>query len=52
MHMLIFAALKRTRTVLMMLALILITGLASYLTIPRESNPDITIPVIRISVSH
>ena len=52
MHTLIFAALKRTRTVLMMLALILLTGLASYLTIPRESSPDITIPVIRISVSH
>ncbi len=52
MHSLIFAALSRTRAVFMMLALILLTGLVSYLTIPRESSPDITIPVIRISVSH
>lgn len=52
MHSLIFAALRRTRAVFMMLALILLTGLVSYLTIPRESSPDITIPVIRISVSH
>ncbi|WP_257285486.1 efflux RND transporter permease subunit [Endozoicomonas sp. SESOKO1] len=52
MRSLISASLMRTRTVIMMLALILLTGLASYLTIPRESNPDITIPVIYISVSH
>ena len=52
MHSLIAASLKRTRTVLMLLALILATGLASYLTIPKESSPDITIPVIYISVSH
>ncbi|WP_422444912.1 MULTISPECIES: efflux RND transporter permease subunit [unclassified Endozoicomonas] len=52
MQSLIAASLMRTRTVMMLLALILMTGLASYLTIPRESNPDITIPVIYISVSH
>ncbi|MFK0571083.1 efflux RND transporter permease subunit, partial [Endozoicomonas sp.] len=48
----ISASLIRTRTVMMLLALILISGLASYLTIPKESSPDITIPVIYISVSH
>lgn len=52
MHNLISASLMRTRTVMMLLALILVTGLASYLTIPKESSPDITIPVIYISVSH
>ncbi|WP_083232468.1 efflux RND transporter permease subunit [Endozoicomonas atrinae] len=52
MRSLIAASLMRTRTVMMLLALILVTGLASYLTIPKESSPDITIPVIYISVSH
>lgn len=52
MRNLISASLMRTRTVLMTLALLLVTGLASYLTIPKESTPDITIPVIYISVAH
>lgn len=49
---LISFSLLRTRTVMMLLVLILVTGLASYLTIPKESSPDITIPVIYISVHH
>ncbi|WP_299726649.1 efflux RND transporter permease subunit [uncultured Endozoicomonas sp.] len=47
---LITASLLRTRSVMMLLALILLTGFASYMTIPRESSPDITIPVIYVSV--
>ena len=47
---LISASLHRTRSVMMLLVLILITGFASYLTVPRESSPDITIPVIYVSV--
>ncbi|WP_461538580.1 efflux RND transporter permease subunit [Spongorhabdus nitratireducens] len=49
---LIDQSLGRSRTVLMMFALILITGLASYLTIPRESMPDIKIPQINVQVSY
>ena len=45
-------SLDRSRTVLMLFVLILITGMASYLTIPRESMPDIKIPVININVHY
>ena len=45
-------SLNRSRTVLMLFVLILITGLASYLTIPRESMPDIKIPQINVSVRY
>lgn len=43
---------NRSRTVLMLFFLILGSGLVSYLTIPRESSPDIPIPVIYVSVSY
>ncbi|OED44601.1 acriflavin resistance protein [Endozoicomonas sp. (ex Bugula neritina AB1)] len=36
----------------MLFVLILITGAASYITIPRESMPDIKIPIIYVSVSY
>ncbi|OCH34732.1 efflux RND transporter permease subunit [Aliivibrio fischeri] len=46
------AALSRSRTMLMLLALLLIAGISTYLVIPKESNPDITIPIIYVSMSH
>ncbi|OZS42744.1 efflux RND transporter permease subunit [Photobacterium sanguinicancri] len=46
------AALSRSRTVITLLVLILIAGAAMYRAIPKESNPDITIPIIYVSVSH
>ncbi|MEM8816582.1 MAG: efflux RND transporter permease subunit [Pseudomonadota bacterium] len=46
------AAMSRSRTVLLSLATILIAGLAAYLTIPKEAEPDIEIPNIYISVTH
>lgn len=46
------AALLRFRTVLMLFALIMIMGLATTLTIPKESNPDIQVPIVYVSVSH
>ena len=52
MKTLIATALNRSRTVLMILVLILVSGMVTYFTIPRESNPDITIPVIYVSVSY
>jgi multidrug efflux pump len=35
-----------------LLVLILVAGAATYITIPKESSPDITIPIIYVSVSH
>lgn len=49
---LIDAALDRSRTVLLILALLLIGGIVSFMTIPRESAPDIPIPTIYVSVTH
>jgi len=46
------AALNRSRTVLLTLALILIAGTASYLGIAKEAEPDINIPLIYISITH
>ena len=37
---------------MMILLLILVSGMVTYFTIPRESSPDITIPVIYVSVSY
>jgi multidrug efflux pump len=50
MHAIIDAAMDRSRTVLLLLMLIFIAGTASYLTIPKESKPDIQIPVIYVSI--
>ncbi len=52
MFTLIDAALSRTRTMLTLLVFILVAGVATYLTIPKESSPDVTIPIIYVSVSH
>ncbi|EKM30016.1 acrB/AcrD/AcrF family protein, partial [Vibrio harveyi] len=52
MFALIDAALSRARTMLTLLVMILIAGVITYITIPKESSPDITIPIIYVSVSH
>ncbi|UXI00081.1 efflux RND transporter permease subunit [Photobacterium sp. TY1-4] len=49
---LIDAALSRARTMITLLILILIAGAIMYRLMPKESNPDITIPVIYTSVTH
>ncbi|NVK17671.1 MAG: efflux RND transporter permease subunit [Methylocystaceae bacterium] len=46
------AALGHARTVLLTLALILITGSVAYQNIPKESDPDINIPIIYVVASH
>jgi len=46
------AALTRTRSVLMLFVLLLISGALTYVNIAKESNPDITIPVIYVSMIH
>ena len=49
---LIDAALGRSRTVLLALTLILISGTIAYITIPKESDPDVNIPIIYVSMTH
>ncbi|WDE04521.1 efflux RND transporter permease subunit [Thalassomonas viridans] len=46
------SALTRTRSVLMIFALLLISGAITYANIAKESNPDITIPMIYVSIIH
>ncbi|MEQ8666063.1 MAG: efflux RND transporter permease subunit [Rhodospirillales bacterium] len=46
------AAIDRSRTVLSALLLILISGTYAYLDIPKESDPDINIPIIYVSITH
>jgi len=45
-------ALTHSRTVLSALLLILISGSFAYVGIPKESDPDINIPIIYVSISH
>lgn len=45
------AALGRSRTVLSLLIFILIAGIFAYKTIPKESSPDIDIPIIYVSMA-
>ncbi|MFI8744259.1 efflux RND transporter permease subunit [Pseudomonas sp. NPDC077186] len=51
MHTLIAAALDRSRTSLLFLAFLILGGLAAYIAIPKESNPDVAIPIIYVSVT-
>ncbi len=46
------AAIERSRPVLLILCLILVAGTVSYITIPKEADPDIAIPIIYVSISH
>ncbi len=48
---LIDASLSHSRTVLLALALLLIAGTYAYMTIPKESSPDIDIPQIYVSAN-
>ena len=45
-------ALKRQITVLALLVVIVIAGLYSYATLPRESFPDITIPYVFVTTTY
>ena len=46
------AAMARSRTVILGLTVVLIAGLYAYLTIPKEAEPDIEIPIIYVQVTH
>ncbi|WP_417515062.1 efflux RND transporter permease subunit [Minwuia sp.] len=52
MNALIDAAISRARTVIATLLLILLAGAAAYVAIPKESDPDINIPIIYVSMTH
>lgn len=52
MNALIDAALGRTRTILLSLFLVLVAGLYAYLTIPKESSPDVNIPIMYVLMTH
>jgi multidrug efflux pump len=52
MNKLIHTAITRSRTMLLLLGLIVMAGTYSYVTIPKESNPDIPLPYIYVSVTH
>jgi len=52
MNSIIEAALERSRTVIFLLVFILLAGFIAYLGIPKESEPDVEIPVIYVSMVH
>ncbi len=45
-------AMSRSRTVLLSLAVVLLAGVTAYLTIPKEAEPDIEIPMIYVHITH
>lgn len=51
MNAIIDAALNRSRMVLTALVLLLLGGLYAYIAIPKESNPDVNIPIIYVSMT-
>jgi len=52
MNALISAAFDRSRTVLMLLVFLIGAGIVAYNNIPKESEPDVPIPIMYVSMSH
>ena len=52
MRTIIDAALARSRTTLSALLLILIAGTVAYIDTPKESDPDVNIPIIYVRMHH
>jgi multidrug efflux pump len=52
MNALIEASFRRSRTVFVALVLILVAGMIAYVAIPKESDPDVQIPVLYVSMTH
>ena len=52
MNAFIDAAIGRSRTVIATLLLILIAGTYAYMTVPKEADPDVQIPVLYVNLSH
>ena len=52
MNRLIDASFARSRTVLLALVLVLIAGTQVYRSIPKESDPDVQLPVVYVAITH
>jgi multidrug efflux pump len=52
MNALIEALVDRPRPMLLVLAVLIVAGVASYITIPKESEPDIVIPQMYVNIVH
>ena len=52
MNTLIDAAFSRPKVVILMLLSIMVAGAYAYLTIAKESMPDIPIPIVYVSMVH
>lgn len=52
MHQLINFCLNHVRTVLLLFFFLFIGGLYTYVTIPKESAPDVKIPIVYVSIHH
>jgi len=48
----ISSALSRSRTSILFLIVILVAGMTTYISMPKEAEPDIEIPNIYISITH
>lgn len=49
---LVSAAIERSRTVLLLLVVIMFMGIVAYSSIPVESRPDVSVPIIVITLLH
>jgi multidrug efflux pump len=49
---LIDALVSRPRPIIMVLAMLLVAGAVTYVTIPKEAEPDIPIPQIYVNIAH
>jgi len=46
------SAMRRSRTVVMTLVVIIVAGVVTYNSVPKEAEPDINIPMIYVSMTH
>ncbi len=51
MRTIIFAALNRSRTTFLTLMFLVVGGIVAFQAIPKEANPDVTIPMIYVSMT-
>ena len=52
MNALIEAVVSRPRPVLLILVMLIVAGITSYITIPKEAEPDIVIPQMYVNIVH
>ena len=52
MNALIGAVVNRPRPTLLVLAVLIVAGIASYISIPKEAEPDIPIPTLYVNIIH